>query len=108
MIPFRYRHSLICNITLFSCNVSIRSLHIFTKPTRYLNILTAPGYGRALSQLSLFLWGDSALSYHNYGIHQKYPAILPTGDFETSVCCLVCEYWGHWPSGGRRTVPPAS
>lgn len=81
MIPFRYRHSLICNITLFSCNVSIRSLHIFTKPPHYLNIPTALGYGRALSQLSLFLWGDSALSYHNYGIHQKHSAILPTDDF---------------------------
>ena len=86
----------------------MRSLHIFTKPTRYLNIPTAPGYGRALSQLSLFLWGDSALSYHNYGIHQKYPAILPTGDFETSVCCLVCVCSVRWPSSGRRTVLPAS
>lgn len=68
-------------MTLFSCAVSIRFLLVFTRLTNYLSIPTEPGYGRALSQLSLFLWGDSALSYHNYGIHQKHSAILPTGDF---------------------------
>ena len=108
MIPFRYRHSLICNITLFSCNVSIRSLHIFTKPPHYLNIPTALGYGRALCRLPRSPRHGFAFSYHNYSIHQKHSAILPTGDFETSVCCLACGYWGRWPSGGHRTALPAS